>query len=149
MTCHELVDLIEPIAAGEQTPDAAVAAHLSSCAACTRSLDAARRLDGLLRARPALPAPAHFTSRLAHRVHRARWRREQIVDWVFNGAMVAVAGMVAVGLWIAMRSTGLTFVSRQAMDLFNAGMLTAAQKVEPSLPLYAGATCLLVVALGL
>ena len=148
MTCDDVADAIDLIAAGELTADAAVSAHLSTCASCARSLLAARRVESLLRARPTPAAPAQFTSRLMNRIRRASWRREQIVDWIFNSAMIAAALGVAVGLWIAMRRTGLSFVSREAMDLFSSGMLTAAQKVAPSVPLYAGATALLLVALG-
>jgi hypothetical protein len=84
-----------------------------------------------------------------HRMQRARWRREQIVDWLFNTAMIAAALLVATGFWVAMRRTGLALVSRDTVDIFGAGMIAAAQKVTPSLPLYAGATGLLLVALAL
>jgi anti-sigma factor RsiW len=148
MTCDAAADAIDLIAAGEQPPDAAVAAHLEECPSCARSLETARRVERLLRDRPVPAAPAQFTSRLMNRIRGERWRREQIVDWIFNSAMIAAALGVAVGLWIAMRRTGLSFVSREAMDLFSSGMLAAAQKVAPSVPLYAGATALLLVALA-
>jgi len=149
MTCDEVDDAIDLIAAGELTADAAVSAHLTTCAACARSLEAARRLESLLRARPAPAAPAQFTSRVMNRIRGARWRREQIVDWIFNSAMIATALLVVAGLWIALRQTGLPVVSRDAMDAFSSAMTATAQRVTPSLPLYAGATGLLVVALGL
>ena len=148
MTCADISDVLDLIAAGELTADAAALAHLSACASCAQALDAARRLDSLLRARPAPLAPAHFTSRLMGRIRRAMWRREQIVDWIFNSAMIAAALVVAAGLWIALRHTGLSAVSQDAINLFGSGMIAAAQKVTPSLPLYAGATGLLLVALG-
>jgi anti-sigma factor RsiW len=148
MTCAEVADLLDPIATGELPADAAALAHLATCPSCARALDAARRLERLLRTRPAPSAPAHFTSRLMSRVRRATWRREQIVDWIFNSAMIAAALLVAAGLWIALRRTGLSLVSRDAVDLFGSGMIAVAQKVTPSLPLYAGATGLLLVALG-
>jgi anti-sigma factor RsiW len=149
MTCDAVGDIIDLIAAGELAADTAIAAHLSSCEACARSLEAARRLDVLLRSRSVPAAPAHFTSRLMARIRRASWRREQIVDWIFNGAMIAAALLVAAGLWIALRQAGPSFMSRDAFDVFSSGMLAAAQKVAPSLPLYAGATGLLIVALAL
>jgi anti-sigma factor RsiW len=149
MTCAEIADLIDPIAAGELAADAAVSAHLSTCGSCAASLDAARRLETLLRARPVPSAPPQFTSRAVNRIRRASWRREQIVDGIFNMAMVAAALLVATGLWIALRRTGLSTLTADAMNVFNAGMLTTAQKVAPSLPLYAGATGLIAIALGL
>jgi len=149
MTCADVADLVDLIASGDLAADAAVSAHLSTCAACAQSLDTARRLEAVLRGRPAPAAPAQFTSRLVNRLRRANWRREQIVDGVFNGAMVLAALLVATGLWIALRHTGLPLASRDALDLVSAGLIAAAQKVTPSLPLYAGATGVLVVALGL
>ena len=62
--------------------------------------------------------------------------------------MVATALLGAGGLWIALRDTGLTAVSRDAFAAFGTGMTATAQKVTPSLPLYAVATGLLLVALG-
>src|SRR5204863_9447186 len=108
MTCTDLADLIDPIASGELTADAAVSAHLAVCASCARSLNAARRLETLLRAPPVPSAPSQFTQRVVNRVHRASWRREQVVDGIFNIAMVAAALLVAAGLWIALRRTGLS-----------------------------------------
>ena len=149
MTCADVTDVLDLIAAGDVTADAAVAAHLAACPSCAQALETARRLETLLRARPAPVAPAQFTSRLMSRIRRATWRREQIVDWIFNSAMIAAALLLAAGLWIAFRHTGLSAVSRDAISLFGSGMIAAAQKVTPSLPLYAGATGLLLVALGL
>jgi anti-sigma factor RsiW len=148
MTCDDVADLIDAIAGGDVTADAAVAAHLAACPSCARSLDEARRLETVLRARLVPSAPSQFTQRVVNRIHRATWRREQIVDGIFNIAMVAAALLVAAGLWIALRRTGLSTLTADAMNIFNAGMLTTAQKVAPSLPLYAGATGLIVVALG-
>jgi anti-sigma factor RsiW len=149
MTCADAADAIDFIVAGELAADAAVSAHLATCASCARSLEAARRMERRLRARPAPAAPAQFTSRLMNRIRRASWRREQIVDWIFNSAMVAAGLLAAAGLWIALRHTGLSAVSRDAMTVLTSGMIAAAQKVTPSLPLYAGAAGLLAVALGL
>ena len=149
MTCDRVAELIESIASGEMTAAVDVAEHLSACPSCARSLQAARTIDGLLRSRPVAAPPAQFTSRVMGRIRRSSWRREQILDLIFNGAMLAAAALVVIGLWIALHQTGLSLVSRDAMQMFNSGMLTAAQKVAPSLPLYAAATGLLVVALGL
>ena len=147
--CERLADSLELIAAGELTPDAEAAAHLSACPACARAVDIARQIDGLLRSRAVPPAPAQFTSRVTSHIRRATWRREQIVDWIFNAAMIAAALVVVAALGVALQRTGVSFVGKDAMQIFSSGMLTAAQKVAPSLPLYGGATCLLAVALGL
>jgi anti-sigma factor RsiW len=149
MTCADAADLIESVAAGELAPDASLSAHLAGCPACAQSVQTARQIDGLLRARPVPSAPSQFTSHVVARLHRATWRREQIVDAVFNSLMIAAALIVAAGFWIALQRSGVSLVNRDAVDIFSAGMLTAAQKVAPSLPLYAGATGLIVAALGL
>jgi len=147
MTCERAAEWIDAIAEGEPPP-ADVAAHLSACAACAESLRAARIVDDLLRTRPAPAAPAKFTSRVMSQIRRTSWRREQIVYAIFNAAMIAAALAVAAGLLIALRRTGVSFDGRDAMQMFSAGMLTAAQKVAPSLPVYAGAIGLIAVALG-
>jgi hypothetical protein len=97
-----------------------------------------------------VPAPPPgFTSRTMQAIQKAGWRREQIVDWVFNSALIAAALLVAVGLWVALQHTGLSSLSRDAFDIFAGGATTLAQRMTPALPLYAGATGLLVIALGL
>lgn len=147
--CAALADDIDAIAAGDLTPGASAAAHLSTCESCQAALEQARRLDRLLRERTAPGAPPGFTSRTIQLIQKAGWRREQIVDWVFNSALIAAALLVGVGLWAALQQTGLSSLSRDALDIFTGGATTLAQKVTPSLPLYAGATGLLVVTLGL
>jgi len=148
MTCDEIADAIDLIAAGDLTADAAVSAHLSACGSCARSLDTARHLERLLRARPAPAAPAQFTSRLMRRVRRTSWRREQLVDWVFNGAMALAALLTSAGLWTALRRSGLWALNRDAMAILAAGIAAVEQKVTATLPLYGAATLLLVAALG-
>ena len=147
--CAALADAIEPIAVGELTPDATAAAHLSTCASCASALEQARRLDQLLRARPAPAPPSDFTTRTIRLIQKAGWRREQVVDWIFNSALIAAALLVAVGIMIALQHAGMPSVGHDALEAFSNGMAAAAQRAAPSLPLYAGATGLLVVALGL
>jgi predicted anti-sigma-YlaC factor YlaD len=148
-TCAAIAETIEAMAAGELTPDALTTAHLSACSSCRADLDAARRLDRLLRDRPAPAPPPQFTARTMQRIRRAGWRREQVIDAIFNAALIAAALLVVAGLWIALRQTGLSSIGGDALEIFAGGMSAFAQKITPSLPLYAGATGLLVVALGL
>ena len=149
MTCDEVLDAVEPIAAGEFAPDEPMTAHLTTCVRCASALDAARHVEALLRQRPAAAAPAQFTSRTMARIRRARWRNEQMIDWGFNAALGAMAVLIAAGIWIVATRSGLTFVSRDALELFGAGMKSLVQRVSPSLPLYVLATALLVTALGI
>src|SRR5215475_2817330 len=117
-TCAALADVIDAIADGAVTADAATTAHLATCSGCRASLDEARRLDRLLRACDVPVPPPQFTARTMQRIRRAGWRREQIVDWIFNSALIAAALLLALGLWIALRQTGLVAVGRDVLDIF-------------------------------
>ena len=149
MLCHEVHDAIEPIAAGELAPDDRIAAHLSSCPHCAAALEDARRLERILQARPAPRAPAQFTSRTLARVRRARWRTEQFLDLGFNVTVGLVLMAILGGVWLLMHRSGLVAVSNDAVDLLGTGLMTLARRVAPTVPLYAGATALLVTALGI
>ena len=147
--CDDVLDAVELIASGELTPDEQTAAHLTTCASCASALEAAQRLEVLLRQRPVAAPPPQFTSRTMARIRRARWRNEQVIDWVFNVVLVAVAVMVAAGLWTIASRSGLTSVNSEALDLLATATKTIVRRVSPSLPLYALATALLVSALGI
>jgi anti-sigma factor RsiW len=149
MLCDEILDAIEPIAAGELTPGDRIAAHLSSCARCAAALEDARRLEQILQTRPAPRAPAQFTSRTMARVRRARWRTEQVLDLGFNVTLGLVLLTVVGGVWLLMHRSGLVAVSNDGVELLGTGLVTLARHVAPSVPLYAGATALLVTALGI
>ena len=148
MTCDGVLDAIEPIAAGELTPDDRMAAHLTTCASCASALEAARRLETLLRQRPAAPPPAQFTSRTMARIRRERWRNEQMIDWSFNAALALVAMAVAAGIWIVVSRSGLTFAGSDAGQLLATEIRAFFQRLSPSLPVYGLAIALLVTALG-
>jgi anti-sigma factor RsiW len=149
MTCDDVQNAIELIAAGDLTPDVQMASHLAACTACASALEDARRLDALLRERPVPTPPDQFTARTMAGIRRARWRNEQMIDWVFNAALALVALAIATGIWIVASRSGFTFVGSDALQLFGAGMRTFVQRVSPSLPVYALASVLLVTALGI
>jgi len=149
MTCDVALNVVELIAADELKPDGQMAAHLATCASCASSLEAARRIDALLRQRPVAMPPPQFTARTMARIRRARWRNEQMIDWTFNAALVLVALGIASGIWLVASRSGFTLVGNDAVQLFGAGMRTFVQRVSPSLPLYALATVMLVTALGI
>jgi anti-sigma factor RsiW len=149
MTCDDVLNAVELIAAGELNEDAQMASHLATCPSCASALEAARRLDALLRERPVPMPPAQFTAKTMTRIRRARWRNEQMIDWIFNAALALVALAIVGGMWLVMSRSGFTFVGNDALQLFAAGMRTFIQRVSPSLPVYALATVLLVTALGI
>src|SRR5262247_1716439 len=123
MFCDEALDAIEPIAAGELTPDGRIADHLATCPNCAAALDSAKRLEEMLRARPAPRPPAQFTTRTMTRVRRARWRTEQFLDVGFNVALIAIVVAVVGGIWMLLNRSGLVSVSTDVMDLFSTGMV--------------------------
>ena len=149
MFCDEALESVEPIAAGELTPEGRIADHLASCADCAAALESARRVERLLRERPAPRAPAQFTVRTVGRVRRARWRSEQVVDASFNAAIALVAVGVLIGIWMLAHRSGLVAVTNDAVELFANGVTAFARRVGPSLPVYAAASALVATALGI
>jgi predicted anti-sigma-YlaC factor YlaD len=148
MFCDEALDVIEPIAAGELTPEGRVADHLATCPNCAAALDSARRLDRLLQARAAPRPPAHFTPRTLTRIRRARWRSEQFLDVGFNIAIVAIVVAIVAGIWMLLNRSGLGAVSRDAVGLFGTSAVALARRAAPSVPLYAAATAVVLTALA-
>src|SRR6266850_7117083 len=110
MFCDEALDAVEPIVAGELTPDGRIADHLATCPNCAAALDSARRLERMLRARPVPRPAAQFTTRTIARVRRARWRSEQFLDVGFNVAIAAVVVAVIAGVWMLLNRSGLVAV---------------------------------------
>jgi anti-sigma factor RsiW len=147
MFCDEALNAVEPIAAGELTPDGRVADHLATCPNCAAALDSARALDTMLRRRPAPKPSPQFTTRTVAKVRRARWRSDQFLDAGFNFAIGAIVVGVLLGLWLLLKRTGFVVVGSDAVDLFASGLVTFAHRIAPSVPVYLGATALLVSAL--
>ena len=149
MFCDEVLELVEPIAAGEVAVDTRVTSHLASCANCTAALSDARRLEQLLRGREVLKPSTQFTGRIMSRIRRDRWRREQFLDTGFNVAVGLLAVMVIVVVWVLLSRSGLGAVTRDAFNTLNATALNAIrQRFASSLPLYLGAFGLVATALG-
>lgn len=149
MYCDEALDAVEAVAAGELTPDGRLAEHYATCPQCAAALAGARSLEALLQQRPVPHAPPQFTARTMTRVRRVRWRSEQFLDLGFNLAIGAIVLGVLAGAWVMLNRSGLGAVSGEAVDLFSRGLVTFAQRVAPSLPLYLGATALLATVLGI
>ena len=148
MFCDEALDSVEAIAAGELTPEGRIAAHLATCPNCAAALASARRLEQLLQARPVQQAPPQFTVRTMATLRRRRWRSEQFLDVGFNVALGLVALVVGAGIWMFVHRSGLVSVSNDAVNVVSANVVSLAHRIAPSVPLYAGATALVVTALG-
>ena len=149
MTCREVIEQIEAIAAGDQVLDEDSRGHLESCPGCAAALAAAHRLEEYLAARPAIAPPPKFTSSVLQRIRRERWRSEQRVDRLFNLAMIFAAGVVLTG-------TAFLFNMSTAVELASTasrGLSVAAEEMlrraAPSAGTYIAAMALLISALGM
>jgi anti-sigma factor RsiW len=149
MFCDEALDAVEAIAAGELMLEGRIADHLATCPNCAAALDSARKLERLLRSRAVPPPPVHFTSRTLTRIRRARWRSEQFLDVGFNIAIVSIVVAIVGGIWMLLNRSGLGAVSRDALGLFGTSAIALARSAAPSMTLYAGATAVVLMALGL
>jgi anti-sigma factor RsiW len=149
MFCDEALEAIEPIAAGEMTPQGRVAQHLASCANCSATLDAARRLDHLLQRRPVPKPPVQFTARTLARVRRARWRTEQFLDAGFNLALSFILFGVILTILLLMFRSGLLSVTTDVFALAESGFVRLARRFGQAFPLYGGATAIVVGALAI
>jgi predicted anti-sigma-YlaC factor YlaD len=147
--CDEVLDLIEPIAAGEYTPDGRVAAHLTTCPNCAAALVTARRVDQMLQRR-AVPKPApQFTTKTMALVRRNRWRRDQFLDAGFNLTLVVLGFAMIGAMWMALHRSGLIAVSNGTFDALGAGLGVVRQHVVSTVSIYVAATVLVATALGL
>ena len=149
MFCDEVLDAIESIAAGELKPGERVASHLASCPNCAAALDGARHVERMLQIREVPKVSSQFTARTMARVRRERWRREQFVDAGFNLALVVLIAAIVGVVWMILNRSGLVVVGTDAVNLLGFGFAALARRVAPSLPLYLGATALLLSALAL
>jgi predicted anti-sigma-YlaC factor YlaD len=157
MFCDQLLDSVEAIAAGDVAEDAAIAAHVASCAGCRAALADAREVERLLRGRRAPGAPPQFTSRVLTRIRRERWRREQVFDTAFNAFLALIVVAIVGGAWVLVsRLLGvpfsvagmLSFIG-SAIDASGTSIAATMQDIAPSVPLYAAAVGLLAGALAL
>jgi anti-sigma factor RsiW len=148
MTCADLDDLIEPLAAGEIARTGEVAAHLESCARCRQALALAVDMDRVLRAQRAPAVAAAFVTTVVARARRERWRAEQMLDMAFNAA-VALAVITGVGgLYALLAVTGMASVTADLVRLFVDAAGQVALRAAPQAWIYALTTAALVAGLA-
>lgn len=148
MSCHDLDDRIEEVADG-LTPDADLAAHLASCAGCGRRLRLARSMNRVLETREAPDPPEWFTAAVMTRVHRERWRSEQLVDAGFNIAMAAGLALIVAGLATLAWSLGWFSIDPAAVQVVAEATGRWLARVSEQLQMLVVAAVLLTSALGL
>ena len=101
MTCDDVLEIVEAIAAGDVEVDSALRAHFETCPRCASTLASARRLETLLVARARPKAPDGFTQAVLARIRQEQWQSEERVDRLFNVAIV-IALLLVVGSVIAL-----------------------------------------------
>ena len=149
MDCAKVLELIEPMAAGDLLPDDEVREHLQSCPRCAGALASARRVEALITAMEIPPAPAAFASAVLQRIRREKWRSEQNVDRLFNVAIAAAVLFVAGGVAALFNVEGVLSFTASAWVLLKEGSRETVRTAAPTVVTYMAALGLLASALGM
>jgi hypothetical protein len=147
MQCDDLEDLIVPWAEGELAAPPEAVRHVDSCTTCTARLALARQIDRALASCEAkMPAP-QFSQEVLKQLRREWWEAEEDLDWWFN--VLVGLGLLAIvgGLWLLFDLSGLTALTGDATTLIGTGFSTLMQQIGSSIPVFVGATALLIGAL--
>jgi hypothetical protein len=143
MTCQQLDERIEALAAGDEPHTEETSAHLDGCVRCQAALARAQQIERLLAAQPVHAAPPRFAEMIAAHVRRERWESEQALDRWFNLIVVACALLAAGGLWLLANLSGVAAVGADAGRLMREGAELAAGRLARDLPTYIAATGIL------
>ena len=149
MTCDDVLDQIEPLAAGDLTPTEALRAHLESCPTCASALATARRIEASLVARPTIEAPVRFAATVQGRIRRERWVEEQRVDRIFNVAIAAAVLLAVGGVFFLLRGAAVLEATGQFVAVIAALGEVEAAASGPGVGTYAAATGLFVSGLAM
>jgi predicted anti-sigma-YlaC factor YlaD len=143
MTCREMDDRIESLAAGDEAQTDETRAHLEDCVRCQAAFARAQQIERFLAARPVPAPPPRFTEAIAAHVRRERWESEQSLDRWFNLMVAACALLAAAGLWLLANVSGMAAVGADAGRLMRDGAGIAADRLARDLPTYVAATGIL------
>ena len=148
MTCHDALDLVDAVAAGDEaSPE--FRAHVETCPRCSAALASARRLELALSTRDLPVAPPTFTSAVIARIRRERWRSEQQVDRLFNVAIAAAIFLVIGGVAAILNVQSVMAVAAGAWSLVRVFTGQAGLQAQPVVTTYAAAAGLLVSVMGM
>ena len=147
LTCDDVLQLVEPIAAGELEVDAIARAHLESCPRCASALASARRIEAALVSREAPAAPARFTNAVLGRIRQERWQSEQNVDRLFNVAILVSLLLMAGGLTALFNVDAVLAGAAATWRMLAAVSGDAVTRAAPRLPTYVASAGLFVSAL--
>lgn len=149
MQCVDVLDLVEPIAAGDLLPDERVREHLHSCPRCAGALASAQRLETQLKGLEFPAAPPAFAARVLQRIRRDRWRSEQNVDRLFNVAIAAALILIAGGLLALLNVGAVISLTGSVWALLKEGTRETVRTAAPTALTYVAAAGLLASALGM
>jgi anti-sigma factor RsiW len=140
MTCRDLDDRIEALAAGDEPQSTETRAHLDGCVRCQAAFARAVQIERLLAARPAPPAPPRFATAVSANLRRERWESEQSLDRWFNLIVAASVVLAAGGLLLLANVSGMAAVGAETGRILREGMGVAAARLAADLPTYIVAT---------
>jgi len=143
MQCSEILDLIEPIAAGDLSPDEQTRSHLQTCPRCAGMLASARRVDALLNGMEMPPAPPAFATGVLQRIRRDKWRSEQKVDLLFNVSIAAAVVLIAASIAALLNVDTVLAVSGSVWTLLKEGSRQTVRTAAPTVATYMAALGLL------
>lgn len=149
MKCPDVLDLVEPIAAGDLVPDDRVREHLHSCPGCAGALASARRLEAQLKSMEFLAAPPAFATRVLQRIRRDRWQSEQNVDRLFNVAIAAAVILIVGGLVAMLNVATVISMTSSVWTVLKEGGRESVRTAAPTVGTYIAAVGLLASALGM
>jgi predicted anti-sigma-YlaC factor YlaD len=149
MKCSDVLDLVEPIAAGDLLPDERVRDHLHSCPQCAGALASAQRLEAQLKGMEFPAAPPAFATQVLQRIRRDKWQSEQNVDRLFNLAIVTAVILLAGGVLALLNVETLISLTASAWTALKEGSRETARTAAPTVGTYIAAVGLLASALGM
>jgi anti-sigma factor RsiW len=147
MTCRDVLDRIEAVAAGDEPATPELRAHIEGCLACAAALAEARRIEAVLAARPAPSAPARFSAAVTSRIRQERWRSEQHIDRMFNGALVLGVLAIAVGVLALFNVNAMAAAFTGSLAILNRVSEEVVVEAARRFPTYFGAAGFLATAL--
>ena len=147
MTCHDVVQLVEAIAAGDLAVGDEVRGHVESCPHCAAALASAHRLEAALAAWPQPAAPDQFTMAVLARVSKERWTSEQRIDRMFNVAIVFVVLVAVAGIAALANVSGVLAGADWFVTVIAAATAEMARQVAPVIATYVAAAGVLMSAL--
>lgn len=140
MTCDDVLNQVEAIAAGDLAAGEGARQHLETCPACAAALATATRIEAMLAARPVVEAPPRFVAAVQQRIRRERWQTEQRVDSIFNIGIAAAAVLFIAGIVFVLRASAVFDAAGNLSAVLATVGAQAVEAAAPTLATYVAAT---------